>query len=191
MSKTIAVEPAPAAPVETILPTNWTPAQVEAFRQSQHLRSTWTRGRLTREIEAIYRMDPAESERDWQMVSEWMRSQPSPIRPKPATKPAAPATSKKVKAKEPLPFYATAGYLFNASVNKRLARGTYATFASSSDANLVANVKIRVGTATKGTVFETSLTDILRVFFSQKGLKFDPVGVTLPPPPHKAASSAD
>jgi hypothetical protein len=91
MSKTIAVEPAPVAPVETILPTNWTPAQVEAFRQSQNLRSTWTRRRLTREIEAIYRMDPAESERDWQMVSEWMRSQPSASRPKPATKPSAPA----------------------------------------------------------------------------------------------------
>lgn len=119
------------------------------------------------------------------------KTQKAPLKPLAKTKPAAPATPKKVKTKEPLHFYATAGYLFNASANKRLARGTYATFASSSDANLLANVKIRVGTPTKGTVFETSLTDILRVFFSQKGLKFDPVGVTLPPLPHKAASSAD
>ncbi len=104
------------------------------------------------------------------------------------TKPGKAPAAKKVK-KERAQFYSTAGHLFNAIKEKRLVRGTYATYCGLGSA--AGDISVRVGTSTKGTVFECGLNDFLKFLCREKGLKFDPSGVSLPAPANKAATSAD
>lgn len=109
------------------------------------------------------------------------------LKPLAKTKGKAPVAK---KVKERIPFYSTAGHLFNAAKDKRLARGTYATAAAPAP-SVLNDISIRVGTPTKGTVFEGSLNDMLKFFFKERGMKYDPTAVSLPAPAHKAAPSAD
>lgn len=108
------------------------------------------------------------------------KTAPAPIK----TKTTKVIPKRIVKAKPPT-VYASIGQVKRAMAKRRLGRGVFVS-ATGGGAALAA-IKLRIGSAKGGTVFEGKLEDVLGAFLKGKGFKVD-FDLALPALPTSAAS---
>jgi len=91
-----------------------------------------------------------------------------------------------VKEKKPVT-YKSIGQVKRAQAKRRLGRGVFASVTGGGPA--LAAIKLRIGSAKGGTVFEGSMEEVLTTLLKEKGFKVD-LDVQLPALPTTATAAA-
>lgn len=106
----------------------------------------------------------------------------APIKTKTAKAKVAP---KRIVKEKPPTVYSSIGQVKRAMAKRRLGRGVFTSVTGGGPA--LAAIKLRIGSAKGGTVFEGTLESVLSRLLKEKGLKVD-FDVALPALPTSSAS---